>query len=57
MVHSVDLLHVVLARAAAANRRLAFLPSDCAAVHAGEQDSALEGGFSLNGCDAAGGEY
>lgn len=40
-----------------AHRRLAFLPSDCAAVHAGEQDSALEGGFSLNGCDAAGGEY
>ena len=33
-----------------AHRRVAFVPSDCGAMHAGHQPSVLSGGYSLNGC-------
>ena len=34
------------------HKRLAFVPSDCGAMHAGARPSVLDGGYSLNGCAA-----
>ena len=31
-------------------KRLAFVKSDCIAMHAGKRDSVLEGGYGLSGC-------
>ena len=33
-----------------AHKRLAFVPSDCGAMHDGHRDSVLEGGFALSKC-------
>ena len=35
------------------HRRVAFVPSDCGAMHSGRRASMLSGGYSLNGCAAA----
>jgi len=37
-----------------AHRRIAFVPSDCGAMHAGARGSYLEGGYGLSGCGTAG---
>ena len=33
-----------------AHRRVAFVPSDCQAMHAGARGSILRGGYGLSGC-------
>ena len=35
------------------SRKIAFVPSDCGAMHRGEQPSYLQGGYGLSGCGGA----
>ena len=39
------------------SRKIAFVPSDCGAMHRGAQASFLQGGYGLSGCGGAGATF